>query len=175
MPETSINPPLLAHFLSEQQSLTAVERFSDYHDQDRPGQERYYRDLLPLRFVQAAELPLEIQPPDLPVGVRELQRAKRNLDFGVPPHFADARLHFPDPVPVAVVLAALIRHLRVPLGARRVGGELIAVALVVERVKNDPERVAGVRVEVLLQIVDDEPARFAVVGENAKVDRLVVV
>lgn len=41
---------LLALFLSEQQSLTAVERFSAYHDESNGhGQERYYRNLLPVR------------------------------------------------------------------------------------------------------------------------------
>ena len=53
MPVMSTNPPgtegLLAQFLSEQQSLTAVDRFSSHHDEGGPQQERFYRDLLPLR------------------------------------------------------------------------------------------------------------------------------
>ncbi len=55
MVATSIDSPppvggLLALFLSEQQSLTAVERFSAYHDESNGhGQERYYRNLLPVR------------------------------------------------------------------------------------------------------------------------------
>ena len=40
---------LLARYLQDQQSLTAVHKFSQRHsDVTRPLQERYYRDLLPL-------------------------------------------------------------------------------------------------------------------------------
>ncbi len=47
---------LVEHLLAEQQSLTAVERFSAQHDSNgKPDQERYYRDLLPLRKPAAGE------------------------------------------------------------------------------------------------------------------------
>jgi Fe-S-cluster-containing dehydrogenase component/DMSO reductase anchor subunit len=53
----SIN--LIDHFLAEQQSLTAVDRFSTHHEAEnlagKPDQERYYRDLLPLRKPAAGE------------------------------------------------------------------------------------------------------------------------
>lgn len=40
--------PLLQRLLREQNDLSAVERFSQFHDQcDAPAQERYYRDLIP--------------------------------------------------------------------------------------------------------------------------------
>ena len=58
------------------------------------------------------------------------------------PVSADARADVPDAVPVRVVLAPLVRHLRVPLRAGRIDGELVAVALVVEGVDDDPEAVA---------------------------------
>ncbi|MEM8607295.1 MAG: DmsC/YnfH family molybdoenzyme membrane anchor subunit [Myxococcota bacterium] len=39
---------LLQRLLREQSDLSAVERFSEFHDQcDAPAQERYYRDLIP--------------------------------------------------------------------------------------------------------------------------------
>ncbi len=42
-------PRLVEQLLEEQQSLSAVERFSQKHDDaDRPTQERYYRDLIPI-------------------------------------------------------------------------------------------------------------------------------
>ena len=41
--------PLLQQCLAEQQELTAVERFSQLHDQDEwPNQAKYYRSLMPL-------------------------------------------------------------------------------------------------------------------------------
>jgi formate dehydrogenase iron-sulfur subunit len=43
-PETS----MLARLLKEQQTLTAVERFSRAHDQHLPEQSKYYRDLIPM-------------------------------------------------------------------------------------------------------------------------------
>ncbi len=46
-PSTGEN--LLGRYLQEQQSLTAVHKFSQRHsDVTSPLQERYYRDLLPL-------------------------------------------------------------------------------------------------------------------------------
>lgn len=42
-------PNLIDQLLSEQQSLSAVERFSQQHDQEStPAQAKYYRDLIPL-------------------------------------------------------------------------------------------------------------------------------
>jgi formate dehydrogenase iron-sulfur subunit len=42
-------PDLVDRLLEEQRTLTAVDRFSTRHDEGLPEQERYYRDLLPLR------------------------------------------------------------------------------------------------------------------------------
>ena len=44
------------HYLREQQTMTAVERFSSHHDADLlPTQARYYRDLIPLDRPQAGQ------------------------------------------------------------------------------------------------------------------------
>ena len=44
-----------------------------------------------------------------------------------------------------------------------------------ERVENDAEAVAPVGAEVLLQVVDDDAARFAVFGEHTEIDGIIVV
>ena len=79
------------------------------------------------------------------------------------------------PSQFAVLVAALVGHLRVPLRAGRVDRELVAVALVVERVDDDLEAVGVAGVEVLAQLVDDDLARLVVLGEHADVERAVVV
>ena len=91
------------------------------------------------------------------------------------PSSTDPRADVPDAVPVGVDLAPLVRHLRVPLGAGRVGRELEAVALVGEGVDDHEEPVARRGVEVLLQVADDDRRRLVVAGEDAEVERLVVV
>jgi len=43
------SPNLIDQLLADQQSLTAVERFSQIHDREEsPAQEKYYKDLIPL-------------------------------------------------------------------------------------------------------------------------------
>ncbi|MEM7138478.1 MAG: DmsC/YnfH family molybdoenzyme membrane anchor subunit [Myxococcota bacterium] len=47
-PSDSGGEPLLQRLLREQNDLSAVERFSQFHEQcDAPAQERFYRDLIP--------------------------------------------------------------------------------------------------------------------------------
>ena len=105
----------------------------------------------------------------------ELERAERNPDLRVPAVSVTCVRDVPDAVPVRVVLAPFVRHLRIPLRARRIGRELVAVALVVEGVEDDAEAVAAVGVEVLLQVVDDDAAGIVVAGEHAEIERVVVV
>ena len=66
-------------------------------------------------LVETSQPPLEIDAPGLLRRRTELQRAEWNAQFRVPPVFADARAHVPDAIPVAVVLAAFVRHLGVEL------------------------------------------------------------
>ena len=51
LPVVQPNPTLLDQLLQEQQQLTAVEEFSQWHQDDAghgaPAQEQYYRQLLP--------------------------------------------------------------------------------------------------------------------------------
>ena len=66
-------------------------------------------------LVETSQPPLEIDAPGLlPAGlnfsVRNGMRSSAYL-----PVFADARAHVPDAIPVAVVLAAFVRHLGVEL------------------------------------------------------------
>ena len=81
----------------------------------------------------------------------------------------------PEAVPVDVGVAAVVHHLRVPFRAHRVDREHVAVALVVEGVEHDLEHVGSRGVEVLLQIADDDVGGRAVVGEDAEIQRLLVV
>jgi hypothetical protein len=124
-------------------------------------------------FVQTAQLALEVDSPHLRIGVAELQRAKRNPDLCDPARFGDARLHIPDAVPVRIVVAPFVRHLRIPLRAGRIGGELVPVAAVVKRVEHDAEAVAAAGVVVLLQVADDDLRRLHVVCEHAEVERVI--
>lgn len=56
LPQAIDGGDLLASYLSEQQSLTAVERFAQMHGEvTEPLQARYYRDLLPLSKPQPGE------------------------------------------------------------------------------------------------------------------------
>lgn len=49
-PGGKLRLPLLSQYLREQAELTAVERFSQYHENARePLQKRYYKDLIPLQ------------------------------------------------------------------------------------------------------------------------------
>ena len=126
-------------------------------------------------LVLAAQPPLEVDAPVLHRLGTELQRLERNLDLRVPAVFADARADVPDAVPVRVLIAALVRHLRIPLRAARIDRELVAVALVVERVDDDLEAVGGAGVEVLAQLVDDDRAGLGILREHADVDGAIVV
>ena len=126
-------------------------------------------------FVQPPHLSLEVDAPRLDIAGVEPQRPERNSDLRVPPGFTDARAHVPDAIPIGVVLAPLVRHLRVPLGTRGIGGELIRVPLVVKRIQNDTESVAVAGAEVLLQVVDDDPRGLVVVGEHPEVQSLIVI
>ena len=126
-------------------------------------------------LVLPAQPALEVDAPGLHVLRAELQRLERNLDLGVPPVFADARADVPDAVPVRIGIAALVRHLRVPLRTHRVDRELIAVALVVEGVDDHLETVRVPGVEVLTQLVDDDFGRRRIFGEHADVDGVAVV
>ena len=125
-------------------------------------------------FIAPPQAPLEVQAPRLRILFGELQGPKGNADLRIPAILTDSRADVPDPVPVGVDLAPLVGHLRVPLGTRRVGCELEAVAPVGEGVDDDQESVAGARVEVLLQVADDDRRRLVVSGEDAEIERLVI-
>jgi formate dehydrogenase iron-sulfur subunit len=54
--ETKKRLPLVAAYLQEQQTLTAVSRFAQLHERDAlPAQEQYYRSLLPLEKPKGGE------------------------------------------------------------------------------------------------------------------------
>ena len=126
-------------------------------------------------LIAAAEAPLKVDAPGLHRLRAELQRLERNFDLGVPAVFTDARADIPDAVPIRVLIAALVRHLRVPLRARRVDRKLVAVALILEGIDDDLEAVSVGGVEVLAQLVDDDLRRLGIFREYADVDRAVVV
>jgi hypothetical protein len=126
-------------------------------------------------LVQPPHLTLEVDTPALNVIAGESQGAKRNSDLRIPPGLRDARLNVPDGIPVRVVLAPLVRHLRVPLRARWIGRELIPVSLVVKGIQNDAERVVVAGVEILLQVIDDDPRRLLVSRKYGEVQRLIVI
>ena len=134
------------------------------------------RDRRPVAvFVQAAQFPLEVDAPHLRIGVPEFEGAKRNPDLGGPAGFGDPRLHVPDAVPVGVVIPSLVGHLRIPLCARGIGGELVRVAAVVKGIQDDAEAVTAAGVVVLLQVTDDDFRRLHVVREHTEVERVVCV
>jgi Fe-S-cluster-containing dehydrogenase component/DMSO reductase anchor subunit len=55
-PIASTAPRLIADYLDQQRSLTAVERFAQRHaEADEPLQARYYRDLIPLETPKAGQ------------------------------------------------------------------------------------------------------------------------
>ena len=120
-------------------------------------------------FVSAPDPPLEIHAPGLLIGAAEAQRPEWNHDLRVPPRLRDPRLHVPQRVPVLVDFPPLVDRLRVPLRAVRVRREHIAVPLVVERVQDDLEIVAGVTVEVLRQFAGEDVEGFAIVCEHPEV------
>ena len=66
-------------------------------------------------------------------------------------------------------------HLRIPLRAGGIGGELVRVAAVVEGVEDDAEAVAAAGVVVLLQVADDDLRGLHVVREDAEIERIVRV
>ena len=99
-----------------------------------------------------------------------------NLDLRVPAVLADARADVPDAVPVAVrsrgpSFDICASH----FAPRGIDRELVAVALVVERVDDDLEAVGVAGVEVLAQLVDDDLAGLGILGEHADVERAIVV
>lgn len=56
IPNAADGDTLLARYLGEQQTLSAVEKFSQLHDDaHEPLQARYYRDLIPLTLPKAGE------------------------------------------------------------------------------------------------------------------------
>ncbi len=126
-------------------------------------------------LVQPAQSTLKIDPPRLERFLAELQRAEGNSNLGVPAILADARLHVPHAVPVAVLVTAFVGHLRVPLRARWVHGELITVPLVVKRVDHHLKVIAVTGVEVLAELVDDDLVRLIVLGKHANEQRVIVV
>ena len=85
------------------------------------------------------------------------------------------RLHIPDTIPAAVDLAPFVDHLRVPPGAGRIDRKLVAVSSIVKSVENEFEIIPFVRVEIFLQIADDQTLRLGILRANSKVDVLVVV
>jgi hypothetical protein len=93
-------------------------------------------------LVDAAQTPHEVDAPRLDIVRVEFQCAERNANFGKPTIFDDTRFHVPDAIPVRVVFATFVRHLRVPLRAHWVDRKLIAIAAIVERVKDNLEAVA---------------------------------
>ena len=126
-------------------------------------------------LVQPSHLPFEIDAPRLDIAAAESQRAKRNSDLCAPAGLPHARAHVPDAVPIGVVLAPLVRHLRIPLGAGRIGRELIRIPFVMKRIEHDAEPVAVAGAEVLLQVVDDDARRLVVAGEYPEAQRLIVI
>ena len=126
-------------------------------------------------LITPPEAALKINAPGLHRLGTKFQGLERNLDLRVPAVGANARADIPDAVPVGVVVTPFVRHLRIPLCAHRIDGELVAVALVVEGVDHHLEAVGRAGVEVLAQLVDDDLAGLGVLGEHADVERAVVI
>src|SRR5262249_15003567 len=72
---------------------------------------------------------MEIDAPGLTFTRAEFEGLERNRNFRDPTVFDDVCFDVPDAVPVRVHLAAFVNHLRVELGAGRIGGEDVTVAL----------------------------------------------
>src|SRR5437764_428148 len=80
---TSELPPrtLIDELLEEQQSLTAVERFSQKHERDAlPAQARYYRDLIPLTKPRPGEQYAFVVDLDKCTGCKACVTACHNLN-----------------------------------------------------------------------------------------------
>src|SRR6185436_9346208 len=102
----------------------------------------------------AAQVAMEIDAPGLNVIFTEFETFERNRDLRNPAVFANRGLDVPDSVPVGIILAALIDHLRIALGSGRICPEHVSVAAIVEGVENNLVVVAGIGGEIFPQVAD---------------------
>ena len=71
--------------------------------------------------------------------------------------------------------SAFIDRLHFPLGSSRVDVETKGIAVIVEGINVKGYAIVVLVSKVLLEVIDDEFLRFAVVGPDPKVDGLVIV
>jgi hypothetical protein len=95
-------------------------------------------------LVLASDHPLDVESPGLLVGPgRIAQAAERDGEFGRPSFVRGPGRHLPDPSPIRVKGGAFVGDQAVELGPVRVGGEDEGVAVVVEGVEDDRDRVVS--------------------------------
>ena len=112
----------------------------------------------------------EVHPPAMPLGRIEPERAERNRQLGRPAVGHDPGLDRPHRVPADVDLAPFVGHLPVGPGTLRIGDEDVPVPAVAEGVEQHHEGVLLPLVEILLDVVDDQPAGLAVVEIGGHVE-----
>ena len=184
----AILPPAGQRVGRQPQIHAAVDRADAVHraGEADAGQRVLLRDRRPeYLLVLAADVPHEVDAPDLLLGPGKAERHHRDGDFGHPAVVGATRDDVPHAVPVDVDVVAvapapaafaLLGHLLLQLRAERAGDEHVARAAVVEGVENDLEVVLVEQPQgIAPHLGGDDAVRFRVVGLHADVEGLGVV